>query len=293
MFRKLIGEEWGKEETKVADQTHVVKYVQNYQSRAIVNFDNGGIVVETLDEKDPERSLENAIITTLLTPNDPRAVDLFSAKDVKLSGKPYLYKLVLDQENRPITTMQQARAFAASLLPETKRRTIRTADGAKRVNYVQFSMVNDYVDQRIAAIKEHVEEFSQRYEISKSLIYAIIKTKSNFNPLATSRVPAFGLMQLVPSSGGRDAYAMIKGVNKTPDREYLYDERNNIELGTAYLSILRDRYLSDIADPVAREYCQIAAYNTGPGNLFRCFSGTTKGQPAVERINKLSAPDCL
>ena len=35
---------------------------QNYKSRAIVDFDAGEILVETLDEQDPHRSLKNAVV---------------------------------------------------------------------------------------------------------------------------------------------------------------------------------------------------------------------------------------
>lgn len=93
-----VDKEWGKKETKLPSRTSYIKYTQNYQSRAIVDFDTGNITVETLDDKDPRASLKNAIVTTLLTPDDPRAVDLFSDKAVTLSSDkdPYLLGLVQD-----------------------------------------------------------------------------------------------------------------------------------------------------------------------------------------------------
>src|SRR5215510_12096396 len=86
-----VGEKWGKKEVKLPEQKKYVKYTQNYRSRAIVNFDTGEILVETPDDQSPQNSLRNAIVTTLLTPKDPRAVDLFSDKDVTLTGdkEPY------------------------------------------------------------------------------------------------------------------------------------------------------------------------------------------------------------
>src|SRR5215471_11776258 len=43
-----VGEKWGKKEVKLPEQKKYVKYTQNYRSRAIVNFDTGEILVETL-----------------------------------------------------------------------------------------------------------------------------------------------------------------------------------------------------------------------------------------------------
>ena len=103
-----------------------MKYTQNYKSRAIVNFDSGEILVETLDDQDPRRSLKNAVTTTILTPEDPRAVDLFSDKEIVLTDDklPYLFGLVLDQQNKPMRTPEEAEPFCR-LSP---RKEIRHAD---------------------------------------------------------------------------------------------------------------------------------------------------------------------
>src|ERR1700752_3208952 len=51
-----VGETWGKKEVKLPEQKKYVKYTQNYKSRAIVDFDKGDILVETIDDQDPRRS---------------------------------------------------------------------------------------------------------------------------------------------------------------------------------------------------------------------------------------------
>ncbi len=106
------------------------------------------------------------------------------------------------------------------------------------------------------------------------------------DPFAVSTAPAYGLMQLVPTSGGRDAYTEVKGRDGIPSKEYLFDGNNNIELGTAYLYLLDTRYLKAIRHPVSREYCSIAAYNGGAGNVLRVFAKDR--EKAVEVINNLS-----
>lgn len=126
--------------------------------------------------------------------------------------------------------------------------------------------------------------------MSQSLVFAIIRTESNFNPFAVSPVPAFGLMQLVPKSGGRDAYRRAKGIDQAPSTEYLFDADNNIELGAAYLDLLTSAHLGQITNPVAREYCVIAAYNTGAGNVLKTF-GPDRAH-AIAAINALG-PDAV
>ena len=41
------------------------------------------------------------------------------------------------------------------------------------------------------------------------VVFAVIHTESYYNPKARSGAPAYGLMQLVPTSGGRAAYRYV------------------------------------------------------------------------------------
>ena len=51
-------------------------------------------------------------MTTLLTPDDPASVDLFSSKSIKLEGQPFLYNQVVDQDKKPIQWSWRANRFA-------------------------------------------------------------------------------------------------------------------------------------------------------------------------------------
>jgi membrane-bound lytic murein transglycosylase C len=136
-----------------------------------------------------------------------------------------------------------------------------------------------------------VRKNSANTTVSRSLIFAIIKIESSFNPYAVSSAPAYGMMQLVPTSGGREAYRKAKGEDVSPSKEYLFDAENNIELGSTYLGVLlNDSPLRQIQNPVSREYCAIAAYNTGPSNVFRAFStltGKARQPDALDKINSM------
>lgn len=283
-----VGKKWGTKEVKLPEQKKYVKYTQNYRSRAIVDFDAGKILIETLDERDPRTSLKNAVVTTLLTPNDPRSVDLFSDKEVSLTSdkEPYLLGLVVDQAGKPIRTPTEAEQFAVSLVAEsTTTRKVEQDNGEKTAHVVTIPMVSNFSHKQAEKYRSVVGQFAERYQVSPSLVFAIIRTESNFNPFAVSPAPAYGLMQLVPTSGGRDAYRKAKGEDKAPTRDYLFDPDNNIELGTAYLNVLTYTHLDDVADLVSREYCVISAYNTGAGNVFKTFSKDQRA--AVDQINRL------
>jgi membrane-bound lytic murein transglycosylase C len=283
-----VGKTWGKKEVQLPERKKYVKYTQNYKSRAIVDFDSGEILVETLDDQDPHRSLKNAVITTLLTPQDPRSVDLFSDKEIVLTDdkEPYLLGLVLDQQNKPIRTPTDVEPFVAYLLERKSATRVVDQDGIKKTaHYVKIPMVSNLPIKQAEKYRPLVHQFAQQYNISPSLVFAVIRTESNFNPYAVSSAPAYGLMQLVPTSGGREAYRKAKGQDVAPSRDYLFDPANNVELGTAYLNVLMFNQLEAVDHNVSREYCVIAAYNTGPSNVFRTFSRDRI--TAVNQINSL------
>ena len=284
-FRKGVRGRWGEKEAREPKPKTYVKYTQNYLSRASVDFDRGRITVETLDEKSPLSSLKNAIVTTLLTPDDPRAVDLYSAGTVKLGERPFLLGEVLDHEGKPIRWSWRAGRFAAHLLKTgLGRRTITVGGKGRTVHGVHIAMVKDHLQVRAKKYRPSVVRFAERYAVSPNLVYAVMKTESDFNPFAVSSAPAFGLMQIVPQTAGSDVNRLL-GRQGIPARERLFDPAENIRYGTAYLHLLQDRYLAGIENPVSREYCVITAYNAGAGNVLKTFHKDR--ETAKRRINAL------
>lgn len=263
---------WGESNVKIPRKKEYVKYMQNYKSRALIDFDKGIITVETLDNNESKKSLKNAIITTLLLPDDPRSADLFGTKDIKLGETPYLLGEVRDDENQVIRYSWRAGRYADILLKKNYRvKNITKNKKDIKVHYVTFNMVKDHVDVRVKKFKPVVEKYAKRYNVSKNLVFAIMQTESNFNQFAMSSAGAFGLMQIVPTSAGRDAYRFVKGRSSTPSKTYLFNANNNIELGVAYIHILDNKYFENILNPISKEYCVISAYNTGSGNVLKTF----------------------
>ena len=109
------------------------------------------------------------------------------------------------------------------------------------------------------AFSEEVEKVSQKWDISKPLIFALIRQESAFNVRARSIADAFGLMQLIPSTARRTAKQF-----KVPYRNFrdLYKPSKNILLGTAYLKSLLKRYNNSFV-------LSVAAYNAGETTVDR------------------------
>ncbi len=282
-FKQKIDALWGSDDDAQAGPKDYIKYTDQYYNRAHIDFEASEVIVETIAPNSQRRYLKKAIVTTLLTPDDPRKVDLYSEADPGAGDTPFLYKQVVDHLQQPVADQQRAEAYA-SYLVENQLREVTI--GKRRGLRVVFPLVPNNGDIRAYKYADLVRRYSREYNVTESLIYGVIKTESSFNPFAVSHAPAYGLMQIVPSTAGRDVYERIKKIKGQPSPQDLYDPSYNIDIGTAYLKILQDDYLAKVKDSNARRYSVISAYNGGAGNVFKTFSSDR--DRALARINQLS-----
>lgn len=277
---------WGKDNGQISTNKKYVKYTDNYQSKAQVDFTQGKIKIETIAKKQPLAHLKKAIITTLLTTENPADTDIFSDKEPIFAGKPYLFMQVLDQDNQAIAYQWRANRFADHLINLHLKKQWRDK---KLVYYVEVDMVKSHNNLRKRKYAPYVLAAANRYQIKPELIYAIIETESNFNPFAVSHANAYGLMQIIPATAGKDVYQRILNKAGMPTKKTLFTAKENINIGTAYLHILQQQYLKNINNAQSRHYAVISAYNGGAGNVFKTFS--TKREKAPSVINTLSSSD--
>ncbi len=138
---------------------------------------------------------------------------------------------------------------------------------------------------------DHIEHAASRFGLPPRLIYGIMRTESAFNPFAVSNAGALGLMQVVPDTAGNEVQLYLTGKAGKPTTSMLFDPKNNIEYGTAYLHLLATRYFSGVTNTASRNLCMIAGYNAGPRAVFRAFN-TNDADAAINAINALT-PDEL
>ncbi len=105
---------------------------------------------------------------------------------------------------------------------------------------------------------EYVEKYAKENGLDKYFVYAVIKTESNFDPLARSDAGAIGLMQIMEDSF--EWVRMRMGEDECNIRyEDLYDPKTNIRYGTYLLRLLFEEFGS--GETAA------AAYHAGRGNV--------------------------
>lgn len=165
-------------------------------------------------------------------------------------------------------------------------------EGGQTRLQLKIEFVNGYQEKLVKQYFDDIKGYAEQYDVPVSVIMAIIETESSYNPRAVSPVPAFGLMQLVPKTAGLDAHLFVHGEKKIVSADYLFNEDNNLKLGSAYFHLLTHRYLRKITDPQARFYCAVASYNTGVGNVAKTFTGRKSITAAVETINGM-APEAV
>ncbi len=95
--------------------------------------------------------------------------------------------------------------------------------------------------------------------VDQSLLLAIMRQESGFNPRAKSWAKASGLMQLMPATA---AYIARDGGYRNSKRHDLLIPEVNIRLGEDYILYLLEAPIVD-SDLIRL----LAAYNAGPGNL--------------------------
>lgn len=124
--------------------------------------------------------------------------------------------------------------------------------------------------------RDCIEQYSREQGLDPFVVAALIRQESEFDPRVISHAKAYGLMQLLPSTG-RDL-ARHFGVRRLPASQLLTPGRN-IQLGTYYFRSFLNSYGGQVE-------LALASYNAGPGraNLWRTWGPFREQAEFVETV---------
>lgn len=265
-YEKIISKKWSKAE--FSTQKKSVIYSDDFNIKESMDFEKGSYKVEIISKEKPTAKEFDAVLAK--TRKD-------SLKD-RVKNDPLLDGIKSDDNTK----------YYKEIIP---KKSIKTSDikvshsEDKVIYYIDVPFVTDYYKKLASIYEKDIDKYSKKYNIQKEYILGIIQTESNFNPKAVSHIPAYGLMQIVPSSGGLDAYEYITGKKRLLPKYYLVNPTKNIELGCAYINKIQTVYLKGIKDKKSLYYATSTSYNAGIGSLYNSFGRTKKS--AVNSINKM------
>ena len=117
------------------------------------------------------------------------------------------------------------------------------------------------------AYEDLIQEAARTYDLDPTLIRAVIRAESAFNPAVVSNAGAQGLMQIMPSLG--DHFGVVDP----------FDPRQNIMAGTRYLAQLLEQYRGNVD-------LALAGYNAGPTAVAR-FKGVPPYRETRDYVKKI------
>ena len=240
------------------------------------------VIIEFSEHYDKQQ-MHQAVSRLLILPHDINPEHVVSTKSVNTRVLPYLYNRVYSQDKQAIRYPGQAYPYAQYLMTHHLQ-TIEDESG--RFNVVRIPLEPlPKLSQKWRGYYPWVKTYSTEFNVPVELIYAVMKTESLFDPQAVSKSNALGLMQIKQKSAGRDVYKYIDQRSGYPSKQTLFNPKENIRIGVAYLGLLQDKYLKDVKNPESREILTIASYNGGLSKALALFGKSP--ELAISRVNEL------
>ena len=217
---------------------------------------------------------------------DPHLIDAVPEDDPHLIKAKLLANAALNEYIRPeiqlSSTSAQWGALAEAQIYQSFGENARALQAMKRSKVPFFSLPVAEVPTAYWQLVfprpywTQLASDAQNQGLDPYLVASLVRQESEFNPGAVSRANAYGLMQLLPSTG--KMLAKQQGERHFSTNELL-DPTENLRLGTAYLRQNIDHYGGQL------EYA-LASYNAGDGPVRQWIaSGDYKDVPEwVESI---------
>jgi len=304
LVKREIEKKWDRARQSTAREW--VDYSSSYEARSTVDFENGVIEITVLvpiseqgsSHVDPTsvivamRALQTAFASTgtpslaLATAADPASLVIARAalpsawamiaqqfeqifsREAK-AGRRVLANQVIAKSGTPVTPQSTKSFVESEVIPHAvvEDQPMLAQDGIARAQVTAtVPLAPDHLRQRALLFRDDVMTHARRHGLDPRLLFAIIHTESYFNPLAQTPTPAYGLMLLVPRGPARDAYNYLYHDDIVLDDAYLHDPTHNIELGAAYLHLLRRQLVPNMEEGEKKNYLLACAYTWGLPN---------------------------
>ncbi len=198
-------------------------------------------ILASIELKMPLQPVKATVLST--DPTGMLALDWLIA----MEEKPFSQKYLKEIDSQFKTPEERERAM--SLYAQTEW----YQGGMRQIYNFKMSARNGLTEKYSNVIfptpyLQTIEYLASKYSVPKELIYAITRQESAFVASERSWADAFGLMQMIPEK----AHELSKKYNiPYHDFNNLYNPEVNIELGTALLRDLRERFHGKFVQSVA------------------------------------------
>ena len=239
-----------------------VNYRPNLSSRSQVDFEQGKVKLEAIVAVKQIKQAQKELAAQMQAIFNDRN----QARVNPLDG------MLKTPSGQDVTGENLKEFVQTELVPKARveGKPYKGKDGVERIKVaVTIDMIPRHLEVRARKYLKEVRAYATHFHLQPHVIMAVIHTESYFNPLAESPAMAFGLMQLIPRYGARDAYKFVYGKDVIVTPQYLFVPENNVELGAAYLSLLREQHFGGIKDPLKNLYLSLCGYNWGPTRVTR------------------------
>lgn len=278
---------WPKTETTSA---HIwLQYWDNYKAKTVIDYHKAQLRFAVYANHEKEAFLKILALYEKITKHSVLDANKQDIIENKVANKLNLTNDTLYNNEMllsPLISSQEQTLIKDKILEQELTQIPRENNVSIFISKV--NLPKNAILQKANIYKPIIEKLSQDTNISEELIYSIIHAKSSFNTLARNNIPAFGLMQITPHNIGIKSYYAIYGKKKILYSRYLYNPKNNIELGVAYLRSLYHKKLTHIQNPANRLQCTIVAYDIGVENMSKVFIESNDTQNASDIINNLT-----
>lgn len=127
-------------------------------------------------------------------------------KTDKVSKEPILSCMIVGH-SKP--TKEQVKRSVSKLRQQGK---LKIMEGKTKTTHIAaFSIIlpPKSILRKARQYRPMVKNYADKREVDPALVLAVIHSESAFNPMAMSYIPAYGLMQIVPRTGGKDAADVV------------------------------------------------------------------------------------